>query len=74
MQIVNTYNKDVYNGDIGFMKSIDQINHKTIVSFDNRPVEPSLNRLEELQVAYAFREIKSKGEAFSKKANNNENK
>ena len=36
MQTRNNYDKDVYNGDIGFIRSMDVIEHTLSVDFDGR--------------------------------------
>ena len=64
MQVVNNYDKEVYNGDIGFMRSIDQINHKITVSFDNKLIEYSFDELDELQTAYAITVHKAQGAEY----------
>jgi len=64
MQTVNNYDKDIYNGDLGFIKEIDQINHKIIVNFDNRLAAYSFDELDELQIAYAITIHKSQGSEY----------
>jgi len=64
MQTVNNYDKDVYNGDLGFIREIDQINHKIIVNFDNRLAAYSFDELDELQIAYAITIHKSQGSEY----------
>jgi exodeoxyribonuclease V alpha subunit len=38
MQMQNNYDKDVYNGDIGFIRSIDMIEHTHRSDFDGHVV------------------------------------
>ena len=38
MQTQNNYDKDVYNGDIGFIHSMDMIEQTLTVDFDGRAV------------------------------------
>src|SRR5262249_50489896 len=38
MQIENDYDKEVYNGDIGYIDDIDSISGEIVASFDGRPV------------------------------------
>jgi exodeoxyribonuclease V alpha subunit len=38
MQIVNNYDKDVFNGDIGWISRIDPEQREVVIDFDGRPV------------------------------------
>jgi exodeoxyribonuclease V alpha subunit len=38
MQIVNDYEKDVFNGDIGFVTALDPEANEITMDFDGRPV------------------------------------
>ena len=42
MQTQNNYDKDVYNGDIGFIQSLDLIEQTLAVDFDGRTVHLSI--------------------------------
>ncbi len=53
MQTQNNYDKDVYNGDIGFIRSIDVIEQTLTVNFDGRPVAFEWSEADELTLAYA---------------------
>lgn len=53
MQIRNNYQKEVYNGDIGFITAIDEEEGQLEVSFDDRPVIYEFTELDELVLAYA---------------------
>lgn len=53
MQIKNDYDKNVYNGDIGRIESIDTADELLKVDFDGRLVEYGFSELEELILAYA---------------------
>jgi exodeoxyribonuclease V alpha subunit len=53
MQIRNNYTKEVYNGDIGKILSIDREEQELIVLFDGKKVSYLCNELEELVLAYA---------------------
>ncbi|NRA73253.1 MAG: ATP-dependent RecD-like DNA helicase [Rickettsiales bacterium] len=64
MQIVNNYEKEVYNGDIGFITSIDQINQEIVAIFDKRLITYSFDELDELQIAYAITVHKSQGAEY----------
>ena len=53
MQIQNNYDKDVYNGDIGTIYSIDFKNKTTDIIFDGRKIKYKLEELDE--VTYSHR-------------------
>lgn len=53
MQIRNNYTKEVYNGDIGRVESLDEEKRELTVLFDGKRVAYSLFALDELVLAYA---------------------
>ena len=64
MQIENDYDKEVFNGDIGFVVAIDQELGVLGVEFDSRRVEYSLRDLDSLMPAYATSIHKSQGSEY----------
>jgi exodeoxyribonuclease V alpha subunit len=64
MQTVNNYDKDVFNGDIGFIRGVDVIEHTLTVDFDRRLVTYDWNEVDELSLAYAISVHKSQGSEF----------
>ncbi|HEU18001.1 MAG TPA: ATP-dependent RecD-like DNA helicase [Deltaproteobacteria bacterium] len=64
MQIVNNYNKEVYNGDIGRIISISDEEKEVIVSMDDREVSYNYSDLDELVHAYAVSIHKSQGSEY----------
>ncbi len=64
MQIVNNYDKDVYNGDIGRIRSIDTEAQEAKVIFDEREVNYDYTDLDELVHAYAVSVHKSQGSEY----------
>lgn len=64
MQLRNNYDKDVYNGDVGFVKSVDVAERRMVVSFDGRPVSYEPGDLDELVLAYATTIHKSQGSEY----------
>lgn len=64
IQLVNNYDKEVFNGDIGFISSIDLENSHLKVGFDNRTVDYDFNELDEINLAYAISIHKSQGSEF----------
>ncbi|MBU4482906.1 MAG: ATP-dependent RecD-like DNA helicase [Actinobacteria bacterium] len=64
MQLKNNYEKDVYNGDIGFINGIDMEMEEITVNFDGRTVDYSFFELDELSLSYAISIHKSQGSEF----------
>ena len=64
MQIRNNYDKDVYNGDIGRIVSIDQEAQEVTVNFDSKPVSYDFSDLDEIVLAYAVSVHKSQGSEY----------
>lgn len=64
MQIRNNYEKEVFNGDIGFIESVDMQDRILKVSFDQRLVEYEVTELEELVHAYATTIHKAQGSEY----------
>jgi len=64
MQIRNNYDKEVFNGDIGFIKEVDEENRFLAVMFDGRPVRYEQADLDELVLAYACSIHKSQGSEY----------
>ncbi|MFH1350489.1 MAG: ATP-binding domain-containing protein, partial [Pseudomonadota bacterium] len=64
MQIRNNYDKEVFNGDIGRIASIDLENQEVIVSFDGYSVPYDGTELDEIIPAYAISVHKSQGSEY----------
>ena len=64
MQIRNNYDKEVFNGDIGVITSVDTDERQLIVNFDGRPVMYEQEELDELVLAYAVTIHKSQGSEY----------
>ena len=64
MQIKNNYDKDVFNGDIGEIISINEKEEKLTVDFDSRIVEYKYHELNELVLSYATTIHKSQGSEY----------
>jgi exodeoxyribonuclease V alpha subunit len=64
MQTHNNYDKDVYNGDIGFIQGLDQIEHSLDVDFDGRTVTYDWSEVDELALAYVISVHKAQGSEF----------
>jgi exodeoxyribonuclease V alpha subunit len=64
MQIENDYDKDVYNGDLGVVRTIDLDEAELKVDFDGRLVTYDVNELDRLVLAYATTIHKSQGSEY----------
>lgn len=64
IQTVNNYDKEVFNGDIGFVTQVDLEENLVKVSFDHRTVDYDFNELDEINLAYAISIHKSQGSEF----------
>jgi exodeoxyribonuclease V alpha subunit len=65
MQIENDYDKEVYNGDIGYIDDVDPNAGEIAVSFDGRSVTYGFGELDMLVPAYAATIHKSQGSEYS---------
>ena len=64
MQLVNDYDKDVFNGDIGRVTGLDTQEQELRVRFDDREVVYDFGELDELTLAYAATVHKSQGSEY----------
>jgi exodeoxyribonuclease V alpha subunit len=64
LQTRNNYDKDVFNGDIGRIVSIDPDDRLAVIEFDGRRVAYEFGELDELEPAYAISIHKSQGSEF----------
>jgi exodeoxyribonuclease V alpha subunit len=64
MQLRNNYDLDVFNGDIGRIRSIDESERIVVVDFDGRSVTYDEGDLDELVCAYACSIHKSQGSEY----------
>ena len=64
MQIENNYDRDVFNGDIGFVLAIDREEEELAVDFDGRTVVYPFGELDELVLCYATTIHKSQGSEY----------
>lgn len=65
MQVRNNYDKDVFNGDIGRVKSIDVENQRVIVDMEGRLVEYDWLEMDELVHAFAVSVHKAQGSEYT---------
>jgi len=64
MQIENDYDKEVYNGDIGFVADVEPDEGELSVSFDGRSVTYGFGELDTLVPGYAASIHKSQGSEY----------
>ncbi|GHT97618.1 ATP-dependent RecD-like DNA helicase [Alphaproteobacteria bacterium] len=64
MQIRNNYDKNVFNGDIGFISDIDAENQQIFVNIDGNDISYEYSELDELVLAYAVSIHKSQGSEY----------
>jgi exodeoxyribonuclease V alpha subunit len=64
MQIENDYDKEVYNGDIGFVTDVEPVEGELTTSFDGRSVTYGFGELDALVPAYAASIHKSQGSEY----------
>ncbi len=64
MQIENDYDKEVYNGDIGYIDDVDPDTGELTASFDGRAVTYGFGELDTLVPAYAATIHKSQGSEY----------
>ncbi len=65
MQIQNDYDKEVYNGDIGYIDEVDLDDGELVASFDGRAVTYAFGELDTLVPAYAATIHKSQGSEYA---------
>ena len=61
MQIRNNYDKEVFNGDVGFIAKIDRVEQEVIVDFEGQRVVYDFGDLDQLVLAYAVSVHKYQG-------------
>ncbi len=64
MQLRNNYDKEVYNGDIGFVSRVEADSRQLTVDFDGQAVSYRAMELDELSLAYACSIHKSQGSEY----------
>jgi exodeoxyribonuclease V alpha subunit len=64
MQTDNDYDKDVFNGDVGYVRRIDPELQELTIKFDGKEVEYLFGELDEVALAYAVSIHKSQGAEY----------
>lgn len=64
MQLRNNYDKEVFNGDLGYIREVDTEDRTLTVDFDGKAVEYDVTELDELSLAYATTIHKAQGSEY----------
>lgn len=64
IQMINDYDKEVFNGDIGFIKSIDEEESVLEIEFDGRTCIYEADELDAISLAYATTIHKAQGSEY----------
>lgn len=64
MQLRNNYDKEVFNGDLGRIRAVDEENQEIRVLMDGREVTYDFSELDEMTHAYAVSVHKSQGSEY----------
>ena len=66
LQSVNNYDKDVFNGDLGWITGVDHAAGRVTVSFEETGVDYDFSELDELQPSFAMTVHRAQGERVSR--------
>lgn len=64
IQTINNYDKEIFNGDIGFISKIDLEESRLLIDFDGRSVVYEIDELDEIALAYATTIHKAQGSEY----------
>ena len=64
MQLRNNYDKNIFNGDMGFIHGYDSVNHVMKIDFGNKLLKYELADLDEITLAYSITVHKSQGSEY----------
>lgn len=64
LQIRNNYEKEVFNGDLGWIEAYDSEDAELVVDFEGRRIRYDLDEVDELTLAYAVSVHKSQGSEY----------
>ncbi|MBY0533864.1 MAG: ATP-dependent RecD-like DNA helicase [Rickettsiaceae bacterium] len=65
IQLVNNYDKEVYNGDIGFITQIDTEASQALIDFEDKVIQYGFDEFDELALAYAITIHKAQGSEYA---------
>lgn len=64
IQTINNYDKEVFNGDMGTIVSIDREESELLLEFEGREIRYDFNELDEISLSYATSIHKSQGSEY----------
>ena len=64
MQLVNDYERDIFNGDIGYLTGVNDEDEQLIFNFGEKQVEFTVTELDDITLAYACTIHKSQGSEY----------
>lgn len=64
MQTRNNYDKEVFNGDVGIIRSFDKEWEESVIEFDSRSVTYHVSEMDEIVLAYAISIHKAQGSEY----------
>lgn len=64
IQLKNNYDKEVFNGDLGWIMEVDEDDNELFIEFDGNYVHIESSELDELGLAYAVSVHKSQGSEY----------
>lgn len=64
MQLVNDYERDIFNGDIGYLTGVNDEDEQLIFNFGEKEVEFTVTELDDITLAYACTIHKSQGSEY----------
>jgi len=64
MQTINNYDKEVFNGDLGFIHAVNLQAQEVLLNFDGRLINYDFGELDEIVPAYAVTIHKSQGSEY----------
>ncbi|MCD6359347.1 MAG: ATP-binding domain-containing protein, partial [Armatimonadetes bacterium] len=64
LQVVNNYDKNVYNGEIGSVARVNSDSRTVVISFDDLAATYEYSEMDQLQLAYAMTIHKSQGSEY----------
>lgn len=64
MQLVNDYDKEVFNGDIGYIIKLNDDDREALIDFDGRKVTYLFDEFDKIVLVYAISIHKSQGSEF----------
>ncbi len=64
IQLTNDYQREIFNGDVGFISCIDTENQEVVIQFSEREVVYDYSDLNEINLAFAVSVHKSQGSEY----------